>query len=106
MDLSFIFLGLWKEAITPLMESIKGFKKLPVEDFKGTSFSYSLISRCLRQLSRREYRDLCKEYSFLYDHHYYQAYSYGIEAFKTSPGQRLFMSKHLVRTPDAYFCFF
>lgn len=95
-----LFSGLWKEAISPLMESLQGFQMLPVVDFKGTSYSYSLLSRCLCRLSKREYSELRQEYSFQFDHHCYEAYEFGMMAYKQSPGQRLFLSKHLVRILD------
>lgn len=73
---------------------------LPVVDLKGTSYSYSLLSRCLCRLSKREYSELRQEYSFQFDHHCYEAYEFGMMAYKQSPGQRLFLSKHLLQSGE------
>ncbi|XP_025114700.1 alpha-protein kinase 1-like [Pomacea canaliculata] len=49
-------LGLWKEAITPLVDSVDSFKL--VRDNKGISSSLGLLSRCLRKLSYDDFINL------------------------------------------------
>ena len=61
----FTLSGLWKEAIAPLIDSIHSFTV--INDSKGSSYSFGLISRCLRKLGQEDYVDLqvCQLFFFL-----------------------------------------
>lgn len=72
-------LGLWKEAVAPLVESIHSFNI--VQDKKGTSSSLGLLSRCLKKLGAEDYQELQNRIDvFHYPHPCYEAYVKGLEA--------------------------
>ncbi|XP_076449884.1 uncharacterized protein LOC143286163 [Babylonia areolata] len=75
-------LGLWKEAVPPLVESVHSFNV--VQDNKGTSSSLALLSRCLKKLEVQDYQELQRNFlgMFVTDHPFYEAYQKGVEAVR------------------------
>lgn len=92
------FAGLWKEAITPLVDSVHSFEL--VRDNKGISSSLGLLSRCLRKLSYDDFINLRIMYPGMFqsDHHYFEAYAKGLEAVRLIQdlGATLYITKHQV----------
>lgn len=91
-------LGLWKEAVAPLIESIKSFHV--VSDHKGISSSLGLLARCLNKLGAQEYTELrsSSPEMFHHDHPCYEAYRKGLEAVEhmdmDNLASSLYASKH------------
>ena len=74
--------GLWKEAVPPLVESVRSF--MLVNDNKGTSSSLALLSRCLKKLQMKDYQMLQGNFADMFPtfHPFFEAYQKGVEAVR------------------------
>lgn len=52
----FMCTGLWKQAVTPLVEALHLFKK--VGDDKGIASCLDVLSRCLSRVGCQDYQDI------------------------------------------------
>lgn len=91
-------LGMWKDAIEPLVESVDSFNK--IHDDKGTSSSLGLLTKCLKKLTMADYNEMKQKYPTMFSqsHPCYEAYVKGMDAVKyiVDLGQTLYVAKHQV----------
>ncbi|XP_025115478.1 uncharacterized protein LOC112576876 isoform X2 [Pomacea canaliculata] len=74
--------GLWKQAVTPLVEALHLFKK--VGDDKGIASCLDVLSRCLSRVGCQDYQDIRRFHQdvFRSQHPCYEAYEQATEAVK------------------------
>lgn len=72
--------GCWKDAVTPLVESITAFGSTQEKDTDGIIVSLELISKCLCKITNGDYQDLKDILGFQFDDRYFQAHVASKEA--------------------------
>ncbi|XP_046356557.2 alpha-protein kinase 1-like [Haliotis rufescens] len=70
----------WKDAVTPLVESITAFGSTQEKDTDGIIVSLELISKCLCKITNGDYQDLKDILGFQFDDRYFQAHVASKEA--------------------------
>ncbi|KAK6185481.1 hypothetical protein SNE40_007703 [Patella caerulea] len=91
-------LGLWKEAIEYLVESIYCMKS--IEDYKGVSSSQGLLTKCLAKLTMEDFTAMKMKYSpfFNSDNPFFEGYKLSLEGVeilsKLNNVDNLFSAKH------------
>ncbi|XP_041376710.1 alpha-protein kinase 1-like [Gigantopelta aegis] len=73
-------LSCWKDAICPLVESIRSFGCLPGRDTGGMILSLELISKCLCRVTNSDYQDIRELLGLQHDDRFYQAHVAAKEA--------------------------
>ncbi|XP_067652821.1 alpha-protein kinase 1-like [Haliotis asinina] len=100
-------LGMWKDAIEPLVESVDSFNK--IHDNKGTSSSLGLLTKCLKKLTVADYHEMKQKYPALFSqsHPCYEAYVKGMDAVRyiEDLGQTLYIAKHQLVAEESLLMF-
>ncbi|XP_048255079.1 alpha-protein kinase 1-like [Haliotis rufescens] len=100
-------LGMWKDAIEPLVESVDSFNK--IHDDKGTSSSLGLLTKCLKKLTMADYNEMKQKYPTMFSqsHPCYEAYVKGMDAVKyiVDLGQTLYVAKHQLVAEESLLMF-
>ncbi|XP_067652623.1 alpha-protein kinase 1-like [Haliotis asinina] len=91
-------LGMMKEAVEPLLQSIQLFASLREQDDKGIASCLGLLTRCLGRLSLNDYDEVRQRFpeDFESQHPCHQSYLTGIEAVRyiQTIDESLYRSKH------------
>ncbi|XP_046577085.1 uncharacterized protein LOC124284980 isoform X2 [Haliotis rubra] len=91
-------LGMMKEAVEPLLQSIQLFASLREQDDKGIASCLGLLTRCLGRLSLNDYDEVRHRFpeDFESQHPCHQSYLTGIEAVRyiLTIDESLYRSKH------------
>ncbi|XP_071084410.1 alpha-protein kinase 1-like [Haliotis cracherodii] len=91
-------LGMMKEAVEPLLQSIQLFASLGEPDDKGIASCLGLLTRCIGKLSLNDYEQVRQRFPKDFESHHpcHQSYLTGIEAVRYIQNihESLYRSKH------------